>query len=174
MAKQLQQCLFFMRQNRHCLVKLWKCQKAMSILPHEAKALLQLFCLHPIIFGWREISFSGALASWGKIKNHYFTWADQDWIGLMIFKNFADQDWIGFNFIRSGLDSDWKISQSAHLWFTLRLYVSRDVTVLSCVECVFLFALFLARLWPLPEQQLDDESESLLDESDDGSLGIRW
>ena len=42
--------------------------------------------------------------------------ADQDWIGLMIFKNFADQDWIGFNFIRSGLDLDWKISHSAHLW----------------------------------------------------------
>jgi len=40
---------------------------------------------------------------------------DQDWIGLMIFKNFSDQDWIGFNFIGSGLDSDWQISQSAHL-----------------------------------------------------------
>jgi len=35
-----------------------------------------------------------------------FTWADQDWIGLMIFKIFADQYWIGFNFIGSGLDSD--------------------------------------------------------------------
>jgi len=30
----------------------------------------------------------------------------QDWIGLMIFKNFAEQDWIGFNFIGSRLDSD--------------------------------------------------------------------
>jgi len=40
---------------------------------------------------------------------------DQDWIGVMIFKNFADQDWIRFNFIGSRLDSDWKISQSAHL-----------------------------------------------------------
>jgi len=39
----------------------------------------------------------------------------QDWIGLMIFKNFAEQDWIGFNFIGSRLDSDWKISQPAHL-----------------------------------------------------------
>jgi len=31
--------------------------------------------------------------------------ADQDWIGLMIFKNFADQDWIGLkNFtVRSSL-----------------------------------------------------------------------
>jgi len=34
---------------------------------------------------------------------HDFTLADQDWIGLVIFKNFADQDWIGFNFIRTGL-----------------------------------------------------------------------
>jgi len=31
--------------NRHFLVKLWKCQKAVSILPREAKALLELFCL---------------------------------------------------------------------------------------------------------------------------------
>jgi len=37
-----------------------------------------------------------------KIKIHDFTWEDQDWIGLMIFKNFADQDWIGFSFIASG------------------------------------------------------------------------
>jgi len=26
-------------------------------------------------------------------KIHGFIWADQDWTGLMIFKNFADQDW---------------------------------------------------------------------------------
>ena len=51
-------------------------------------------------------------------KIHGFTWADQDWIGLMIFKNFADQDRIGFNFCGSGLDSDWTISQSAHLCCT--------------------------------------------------------
>jgi len=109
-----------MRQNRHCLVKLWKCQKAMSILPHDAKTLLQLFCLQPIIFGWRQNNFSGAFASWGKIKIQYFTWADQDWIRLTIFKNLADQHWIGFNFIRTGLDSDWKISQSTHLWSPTR------------------------------------------------------
>jgi len=36
--------------NRH-LVKFWKCQKAVSILPHEAKALLELFCLKPIVYG---------------------------------------------------------------------------------------------------------------------------
>jgi len=48
-------------------------------------------------------------------KIHGFPWANQDWIGWMIFKNLAVQDWIGFRFCRSGLDSDWKISQSAHL-----------------------------------------------------------
>jgi len=48
---------------------------------------------------------------------HIFAWADQDWIGRMIFKNFVDQDRIGFNFIGSGLDSDCKISQSTHLWW---------------------------------------------------------
>jgi len=35
-----------------------------------------------------------------------FTLVDQDWIGLMIFKNFADQVWIRFKFIGPGLDSD--------------------------------------------------------------------
>jgi len=44
-----------------------------------------------------------------------FIWTDQDWFGLMIFKNFADEDRIGFNFFGSGLDSDGKISQSTHL-----------------------------------------------------------
>jgi len=40
------------------------------------------------------------------MKIHDFTLVDQDWIGLMIFKNFAYQDWIRFNFFGSGLDSD--------------------------------------------------------------------
>ena len=87
----------------------------MSILPYEAKTVMELFCLQPIIFGCRQNSFSSALATRGKIKIPNFTWTDQDWIGLMIFKNLVDQDWIGFNFVRSGLDSNWKSSQSAHL-----------------------------------------------------------
>jgi len=29
----------------------WKWQKAVAILPHEARTLLELFCLQPIIFG---------------------------------------------------------------------------------------------------------------------------
>jgi len=48
-------------------------------------------------------------------KIHGLTWAGQDRIGLIIFKNFADQHWIRFNLCGSGLDSDWKISQAAHL-----------------------------------------------------------
>ena len=58
-------------------------------------------------------------------KIHGFVCADQDWIGLKIFKKFADQDWIGFIFCGSGLDLDWKILQSAQsskpipVWFPL-------------------------------------------------------
>ena len=37
--------------NRHFLVIFSKCQKAVSILLHEAKALLELFCLESIVFG---------------------------------------------------------------------------------------------------------------------------
>jgi len=39
----------------------------MAILPHEAKSLTELFCLQPIVFGWRQISSSSSFASWGKI-----------------------------------------------------------------------------------------------------------
>jgi len=43
--------LFPLMPNRHFLVKFWKYQKAGSILPHEAKALLELFFPQPILFG---------------------------------------------------------------------------------------------------------------------------
>jgi len=124
-----------MRQNRHCLVKFWKSQKVMSIFPHKAKAILQLFCLQPIIFGWRQNSFSGVFVSWGRIKVHYFRWADQDWIGLMIFNNFANQSWIGLIFIGSGLDSTWKISQSAHLCFVVCQDRALSVYITDIVCC---------------------------------------
>jgi len=39
-----------------------------------------------------------------------FSLADQDWIGLVIFKNFVDQDWIRFNFIRE----DWTRTKKFH------------------------------------------------------------
>jgi len=44
--------------NRHFLVKFWKCQKSVSVLPHEAKALQELFCLQSITFGWKQNSSS--------------------------------------------------------------------------------------------------------------------
>ena len=121
--------------NRHFLVKFRKCRKAVSILPHEANALLELFCLQPIVFGQRQNSSSSSFASWGKIKFHDFTLVEQGWIGLTIFKNFSDQDWTGFNFIGSGLNSDWKISQSAHLCYLVAetssfpAFSSREVTL---------------------------------------------
>jgi len=61
MAKYFQQCFCLWWQNRHCLVKFWKCEKAESILPHDAKTLLELFCLQLIIFGYRQNSSSSAL-----------------------------------------------------------------------------------------------------------------
>jgi len=49
--------------NRHFLVKFWKCQKVVSILPREAKALLEVFWLQPIVFGLRQNSSSSSFAS---------------------------------------------------------------------------------------------------------------
>jgi len=34
------------RSNRHFLVKFWKCQNAVTILPHETKALLNYFAFN--------------------------------------------------------------------------------------------------------------------------------
>jgi len=98
--------------NKHFLVKFWKCQKTVSILPHEAKALLELFCLQPIVFGQRQNSSSSSFASWGKIKTglHDFSLADQDWIRLMIVKNFADKT--GLDSILS--DQDWTRTEKFH------------------------------------------------------------
>jgi len=42
--------LFFLKPNRHFLVKFWKCRKAVSILPHDIKALMELFCHQLIVF----------------------------------------------------------------------------------------------------------------------------
>jgi len=80
-----------------------------------SSGLQELFCLQPIVFGWRQNSSSSYFASEGKIKTHDFSLADQDWIRLKIFKNLEDQDWMEFNFIGSGLDSDWKISVRSSL-----------------------------------------------------------
>jgi len=76
-----------------------------SILPHEAKALLEtiLPSTNRIWLKAKELQEFFCLIRQNKI---FFILADQDWIGLMIFKNFAEQDRIGFNFIGSGLGSD--------------------------------------------------------------------
>jgi len=50
--------LFPLMPNRHFIVKFYKWQKAVPFLPHKAKALLDLFCLQPIVFGWRQNSIS--------------------------------------------------------------------------------------------------------------------
>jgi len=42
---------FPLKRKRHFLVKFRKRKKAVSILPHHAKALLELFGLQPIVFG---------------------------------------------------------------------------------------------------------------------------
>jgi len=43
--------LFPLLSYRHFLVEFWKCQKTVSNFPHEAKALLEIFCFQPIVFG---------------------------------------------------------------------------------------------------------------------------
>jgi len=43
--------LFPLMPNGQFLVKFWKFKKAVAVLPHEAKALLELFCLQPIVCG---------------------------------------------------------------------------------------------------------------------------
>jgi len=48
-------------------------------------------------------------------KIHGFIWVDQDWIGLLIFKNFADRTGSDSTFVDQDWNSDCKISQSAHL-----------------------------------------------------------
>ena len=80
---------------------------------------LCLFCFMSQEHRWHYSAFNQLCLAKGKIaavvllsneakqnKIHNFTWADQEWIGLMTFKNFVEQDWIGFSFVGSGLDSD--------------------------------------------------------------------
>jgi len=45
-------------------------------MPHEAKALLELFCLQPNKFAWRQNSSSSAFPSWGKMSTA--AWHFQD------------------------------------------------------------------------------------------------
>jgi len=82
-------------------------------------------------------------------KIHGFTWTDQDWIGLIIFKNFADQDWIGFNFCGSGLQlwslKSWSRSRDSSRDPFFEVSVSR-VSGLVSVSKDFGLELFVSRL----------------------------
>jgi len=70
------------------------------------KHLWKYFAFNQLYLAKGKIVLVVLLPQEAKQKKHDFKLADQDWIRLMIFKNFADQDWIGFNFIGSALDSD--------------------------------------------------------------------
>jgi len=94
--------------NRHFLVKFWKCQKRLSILPHEAKAL---FCLPYLVQG--KIAPVFILPHEANYMISYIGRSGLD--RTDDFQKFYGEYWIGFNFIGSGLDSDGKICQSAHL-----------------------------------------------------------
>jgi len=55
------------------------------ILPHEAKELLELFCLQPNTIGWRQNSYWSAFASWGKIGTafcHFQNWTRKCLLGI--------------------------------------------------------------------------------------------
>jgi len=72
-----------------------------------------------------------------QMKTHGFTWADPDWIKLMVFKTFADQEWIGLNFFETGLDSDRKLSQSTHVCFACAYGVKSEILLDTRVTCHF-------------------------------------
>jgi len=100
--------------------------KRLSILPHEAKALLQLFCLQPIRFGWKQNSFSGAFASWSKIKIHYFTWGGSGLDRTDHFQKFCGSglDRIQFYRIRTGLGLKNFTVRSSLVWWLLAPSIS--------------------------------------------------
>jgi len=105
--------------NSHFIIKFWECRKTVSILSHEAKALLELFCLQPIVISERQNSWSSSFASWSIIKIHDFPLADQDWIRLMFFKNFADRDWTWTEKFHSPLISGAHYRNGVCTWPTL-------------------------------------------------------
>ena len=61
-----------MPTDRHFRVKYWICQKDVSILPHEAKALLELFCFQLIIFVSRQIKLQSLFCLMRQNKNTWF------------------------------------------------------------------------------------------------------
>ena len=71
-------CEIFQSESSPDLIKLnpiqsWSAnvKSCIFILPHEAKELLELFCLSPITIGWRQNTSSSAFDSWGKINTAF-------------------------------------------------------------------------------------------------------
>ena len=75
--------------NRHFLFKFWECQKAVSILPHEAKALLHYFAFNQSFLAKGKIAPVVLLPHEAKEKWKFLHWqiktgldsisSDQDW-----------------------------------------------------------------------------------------------
>jgi len=66
--------LFSLMPNRHFLVKFWKCQKAVTILPHEAKGLLNYFAFNQLYLAKGKIAPIVLLPHETKQKNMMLHW----------------------------------------------------------------------------------------------------
>jgi len=89
--------------NRYFFVEFGKYQKAVSILPHEAKALLELFCFQPMVFGQRQNSSSSSFASWSKKNIFYIGESGLDRPDIFQKFRVLGLDQIQFYRIRTGL-----------------------------------------------------------------------
>jgi len=109
----------------------------MSILPHEEKEMLELFCLQTIVFIWRQNSSKSPFGSWGKIKTYDFTWADkrqnsQDFCPLWQNRHYQIFwlmcNWVGgFGF---GLDiwvHNFKVSDTNWIWSLWKIFGSNPI-----------------------------------------------
>ena len=77
--------LFPLMPNRHFLADFGNAKRLYLLCLMRQKHCWNYFALNQS-FDWRQNSSSSSFASWGKIKIHVFTLADQDWIGPMILK----------------------------------------------------------------------------------------
>ena len=114
--------------------------KNVFILPHEARALLELFCLQPIIFGWRQNSSSSAFTLWGKTKISRFAWADKlrsgsdEWFSKILRITtgsdsiLSDQNWTWTAKFHSPLISGVRFLFESSFWISLS---SWKITILQ-------------------------------------------
>ena len=67
-------------------------------LPHEAKSMLELFCLQPNTIGWRQNSSNSAFASWGKVDIAF--WHFQNLSSQCLFCHQMQTQWWSYFAIR--------------------------------------------------------------------------